>query len=117
MQIKQISTERFARLILSRPNIIHSFILDGLWYDIVCARILEPQSVLISPSIPSDIKPVVFNLTHYIPDEFCEDIGAEQSPQCVNEMVSGLSEFNTQDSWFVKPTDLARLNIQYKNLN
>ena len=108
MNTKVLTTERFARLILSRVNVVHSFIKDNEWYDIVCAKVLEPQSVFISRSVPSSEKPVMFNLLDYF---YLEPY------QCLDEMIIGLREFNSQDTWTVKQTDLARLNIQYKQIN
>jgi len=116
-----LSTNEFANLILSRPGIIHSFRKENTWYDIVCARILEPQTILICKSDLFDCRSLMFALPSYQISEWGDGIPEKQSEECLKEMIQGLEKFMvinnyTDDTWYVTKDDLVRVNIEYKRI-
>ena len=124
VNIKALSTVEFAELILNRPGIIHTFAPSlrepSCWYDVICERILEPQSVIISECCLFGEAAHMFNLPDY-DETICCGYCAEQSEKCLIDMINGLKNFSNRfcngvDSWLVKEDDLARLEINYRKI-
>lgn len=113
-----MTTTDFAKLILARPHIVHSFLLSDVWYSIVSINLLEHQLVLIKREDFIVANPTVFCLHKYLPDDYCEANGISQPAECVDEMVRNLLDFNKtgEETWVVRLNDLDRIIIQCKKI-